>query len=55
MGCGCNKRKRTERRATSYELQMPDGTKSDHDSALEAQAQNVRAGGGGKVRETVKA
>jgi hypothetical protein len=35
---------------TSYVLQMPDGDTSQHGSRLEAQAENVRRGGGGKVK-----
>ena len=48
MGCGCGKRKASQS-ATSYTLAMPDGQTSQHGSKLEAQAENVRKGGGGKV------
>lgn len=48
MGCGCNKRRKAQS-VTSYTLAMPDGQTSEHGSKLEAQAENIRQGGGGKV------
>lgn len=49
MGCNCNKKKQT-RTTQTFRLVMPDGRQSDHGSALEAQAENARKGGGGKVQ-----
>lgn len=47
MGCGCGKRRAST--VTSYELKMPDGATSEHDTRLEAQKANIAKGGGGKV------
>jgi hypothetical protein len=54
MGCGCSKRRKAAESVTSYTLSMPDGSTSDHGSKLEAQAENVRQGGGGKVEPAGK-
>lgn len=51
MGCNCGgKRKQLAKAATSFVLQMPDGEKSEHQSRLDAEVHNIRAGGGGKVK-----
>lgn len=50
MGCNCGKSKsRTASAASGYTLKMPDGRRSEHNTRMEAQAENVRRGGGGKV------
>lgn len=50
MGCGCNKRRKSlTASSTRYVLRMPDGTSTEHDTKLQAQAENARKGGGGRV------
>lgn len=50
MACGCAKKKKLAAQATSYELAMPDGSSSSHDTRLDAEVANAKNGGGGKVR-----
>lgn len=47
MGCGCGKRKTST--TQTFSLRTPDGKTSEHGSRLEAEAENARRGGGGKV------
>ncbi len=47
MGCNCGKRK--ARTTQTFALTMPNGGKTVHGSKLEAQAANIRQGGGGTV------
>lgn len=47
MACGCNKKKRQQTQA--FQLRRPDGKKTTHATRLEAEAANVRAGGGGRI------
>jgi len=51
VGCGCGKKKQQSlvQASSSYVLTMPDGQTSEHPSRLDAEVQNIRAGGGGKV------
>lgn len=50
MGCNCGKRKTlTAASRPKVLLTMPDGAVSEHGSKLEAQAENARRGGGGRV------
>lgn len=51
MGCGCNKNKSQTASAggSGFLLKMPDGRRSEHNTRMEAQAENARRGGGGKV------
>ena len=50
MGCNCGKRKTLAASSSArYVLRMPDGSTSEHGSKLEAQAENARRGGGGRV------
>jgi hypothetical protein len=52
MGCNCGKNKRlpSSRSKQTFALRMPNGDTSTHGSRLEAEAANVRKGGGGKVQ-----
>jgi hypothetical protein len=47
VGCNCGKTK--TKTAQGWRLILPDGTTSTHGSRLEAEAANVKAGGGGTV------
>ncbi|MFN2347647.1 MAG: hypothetical protein ABR616_18290 [Dermatophilaceae bacterium] len=49
MACNCRKN-RTQPVADRYVLTASDGTTSTHGSRLEAEAENAKTGGGGKVR-----
>jgi|GEM_PF-6292520 len=50
MGCNCGKNKRLSSSKQTFALRMPNGDTSTHGSRLEAEAANVRKGGGGKVQ-----
>lgn len=51
MGCNCGKNKSRTASAAGrgFLLKMPDGRRSEHNTKMEAQAENARRGGGGKV------
>jgi hypothetical protein len=50
-GCGCGKKRRSlAQAASSYTLEMPDGSSSEHPTKLAAEAENIRKGGDGKVK-----
>lgn len=49
MGCNCGKKQTTTASTQTYELRTPDGATTTHNSRLEAEAENARRGGGGKV------
>ena len=50
MGCNCGKKQSLVQGATSFVLTMPDGGQSQHPTRLEAEVQNIRSGGGGRVK-----